>query len=225
MKTLYDVLGVSRQATVAQIEIGYKFCMESLTAEGRNSTHEDDAILAKALKEAFAVLSTPSRRQDYDQKLKDKEQIRYQEVEKASSPWIPIMIISLALIGGGIYYKVHAHNQELERIALEAAKAQADAEQAAKLAEAEQAKLDEQARVDARQAAINEQRETNQARMEGQQIHDQMMRADAQIARAKAMADQQAKLDKIREDQAAQAKARNDIAALQRALNIPIPRH
>ncbi|HXA48325.1 MAG TPA: DnaJ domain-containing protein, partial [Burkholderiaceae bacterium] len=159
MKTLYDVLGVSNQATAAQIEAGYKFCLDALTAEGRTSTHEDDTILAKALKEAFAVLSSPSRRQDYDRKLKEKEQVRYQEVEKSSSPWIPATVMVLALIGGGVYYKIQAHNQEVERIALETAKAKAEAEQAAKLAEAEEARVQQQALINARVASINEQRE------------------------------------------------------------------
>jgi curved DNA-binding protein CbpA len=214
MKTLYDVLGVSKLATFAQIEAGYKFCMESLTANEDASMHEDVLIQAKALKEAYAVLSSPSRRQDYDAKLKGREQVSYQVVETAGFPWVSITMICLALIGGGVYYKVRVHQQEVERVALEAAKAKADAEQAANLAAAEQAKLDQQTQLE----AANQQRATDQSRREGQQIHDQLQRDTA-------MANQQVKFESARADQAAQIKARNDLAAWQRALNIPIVRH
>jgi len=223
MKTLYDVLGVSRAASAAQIEQGYKFSVEQL---GSDTIAQDDGLIrGKAIREAYGVLSSRDRRQEYDLKLDAKEKVTYQVVEKAPTPWGMVVLLVALLIGSFSFYKYQAHRSDMERLALEAEKSKADAELAAKLAEAEQARLDQRTLYMQRQAQLDEQRRSEQARREGQQVHEQLVRADAQAARDKAMAEQQAAFNRAREEQAARIRSQNEIAAMQRALNIPIARH
>jgi curved DNA-binding protein CbpA len=224
MKSLYDVLGVSSQATAAQIEQGYKFCLDSFVSASRAS-NEEDIIRAKAIREAYAVLSSPSRRQAYDEKLKAREQVTYQVIEKVGFPWVKISLVFL-MVAGSIYYKIHSDKAEAESIALKAAaKEKAAVEIAEKLASAEQAALEQQRLQQQRLAEANRQREMEQARREGQQIHERLQRAEAQAAREKEQAERQARYEKQREEQAAQARSRNEISAMERALSIPIRRH
>ncbi|HJV73867.1 MAG TPA: DnaJ domain-containing protein [Noviherbaspirillum sp.] len=222
MKTLYDVLGVSSQASAAQIEAGYKFCLESLASKESN---DEELIRAKAIKEAYDVLSSPSRRQTYDEKLKSKTQVTYQVVEKEEFPWLKIAFVLLLLGGGFFLYKHQANKAETERLALEAAKVKAQAEIAEKEATAAAARLEQQRIQEQRNAEINHQREMEQARREGQLIHERMQRMEAQAAREKEREEQQARYERQREEQAAQARKRSEIAAMERALSIPIRRH
>ncbi|MQR02146.1 DnaJ domain-containing protein [Glaciimonas soli] len=229
MNTLYDILGVSRQTTAAQIEQGYKFSMESLKSDGDNKSTEEILAHSRAIKEAYAILSSSSRRQAYDDKLKLKEQTNYEVVEKKDFPWgiaAIITVIALLLVAGLGYSKIQAHKEaEAQRMAFEIEKAKVDAEQAAKLADAEQARLEQQARLDQNRADAIRRSEAAQAHREGQQIDFQMQAAAAQAARDKAQADRQAKWDQQREEQAAQARTQNQNWALERAINTPIRRY
>jgi curved DNA-binding protein CbpA len=223
MNTLYDVLGVSRQTNAGQIEQAYRSVMETLTGTGEDL--ERDMIRAKAIKEAYAILSSPSRRQAYDEKLKLKEQVTYQIVEKPGTPWVSLALIGLVLAALVGYYKYHTHQVEVERIALEAARAKSDAETATKLAEVEDSKLAQQLLIENARADAVRRRETELARGDGQRIHYEVQRAEAQAAREKEYAARQVKTERQQEEQAAQARVRNQTAAMQRALAIPIVRH
>ena len=226
MNTLYDLLGLSRQTTAAQIEQGYKFSMESLISDGDNYSPDEILVRSRGIKEAYAILSSPSRRQAYDDKLKLKEQITYEVVEKKNVPWLAILMIAILSMAGFGYYKMQAHKEaEAQRMAFETEKAKIEAEQAAKQAEIEQARLEQQSRQEKNLAYANQQREAEQARREGQQIHNQLQAMDAQAARDKAQAERQAKIDQQREEQAAHARSQNQTWAMQRALSIPIQRH
>jgi curved DNA-binding protein CbpA len=223
MNTLYDVLGVSRQTNAGQIEQAYRSVMETLTGTGEDA--ERDMIRAKAIKEAHAILSSPSRRQAYDEKLKLKEQVTYQIVEKPGTPWVSLALIGLVLAALVGYYKYHTHQVEVERIALEAARAKSDAETATRLAEVEDSRLAQQLLIESARADAVRRRETELARGDGQRIHYEVQRAEAQAAREKEYAARQLKTERQQEEQAAQARVRNQTAAMQRALAIPIVRH
>lgn len=224
MKTLYDVLGLSRTASAAQIEQAYRFHLDNLDKD--SASPEDGVIRGKALREAYTVLSSELRKKEYDLKLSAKEQITYQVVEKASGPpWILISVVVAIICGGFGYYKYEAHRAEVERIALEAEKAKAAAELEAKKAAEEQAQLDQQKLNIQRQQDYDQKRQTEIARIEGQQAQDRVARSEAQAARDKMMADQQAANARMMEEQAARIRTQNETAAMQRALAIPIPRH
>lgn len=69
MNTLYDLLGVGSDATLAQIELGFRRTLASHRARnglqpGREQSH------LQAIKAAYGVLSSPVRREFYDQKLR-----------------------------------------------------------------------------------------------------------------------------------------------------------
>ena len=113
MNTLYDVLGISSQTNATQIEQGYRSIMASLIGDGENV--ERDMIRAKAIKEAYAILSSPARRQAYDEKLRRKGQVSYEIVETPGVPWGTLATIGLALIVSFGIYKYNAQRVELEQ--------------------------------------------------------------------------------------------------------------
>lgn len=231
MKTLYDVLGVSAQATPAQIELAYKFCLDSLLQGGGNSP-EDDLNRGKALKEAYAVLSSPIRRAEYDERLKARDRVVYEVVENDGFPWVKALLATLVVLTAFGIYTYQARKMEVERVALETARIKAEAELAAKRAQEMEARLEQQRLQELRLAEAQRQREIEQARREGLQVHESLRRMDEQAARERdreekerQRAEQQARYEKQREEQAAQARKRNEIAAMERALRMPLPRY
>lgn len=223
MNTLYDVLGVSRQTSAAQIDQAYRSVVATLADNSDNV--ERDMIRAKAIREAHAVLSSPSRRQAYDEKLKIKEQVTYQVVEKPGMPWRSLALIGLVLAASLGYYKYQMQQAAIERIALEAAQVKIAAEAAAKLVEVEELRLAQQLLQENSRAEAARRRESERARSDGQRIHYELQNAEAQAAREKDNAARQLKTERMQDEQAAQARLRNQTAAMQRALAIPVPRH
>jgi hypothetical protein len=140
-------------------------------------------------------------------------------------PWISLALIGLMLVASVGYYRYHTRQIEVERIALEAAKAKTAAETAAKLAEAEESRLAQLVLQQNSRADEARRRETEIARREGQKIHYDLQSAETQAAREKEQAARQVKYERMQEEQAAQARIRNQTAAMQRALAIPIARH
>lgn len=224
MNTLYDVLGISRNTNAKQIDQAYQSIIDSFTGEGRDD--EEDMTRAKAVKEAYSILSSPSRRQAYDDKLKLKERpITYEVVEKPGMPWISMAVFALIMAGAFGVYTVHAKKVEVARIALEAEKAKVAAEEATRLAEAEEAKLARQQLLDKNQAEQNRLRETERARNDGQRIHYDLQMADSQATREREYAARNAKNERLQEERAAQQRVRQQTYDMQRALAIPIVRH
>lgn len=224
MNTLYDVLGISRNTNAKQIDQAYQSIIASFTDD--DSNFDDEIIRAKAVKEAYAILSSPPRRQAYDAKLKVKEQpITYQVVEKPGMPWISMAVFALIMAGAFGVYRVHEKKVEVARLALEAEKAKVAAEEATMLAEAEEAKLARQQLLDKNQAEQNRLRETERARNDGQRIHNELQWAEAQAAREKEYAARTARNERLQEERAAQQRARQQSYDMQRALAIPIARH
>lgn len=223
MNTLYDVLGVSRQTSATQIEQAYRCAVDALAGNGDNV--EQDMIRAKAIKEAHAILSSPSRRQAYDEKLRSKEQVTYQLVEKRGMPWLSLALIALVVAASFGYYRHQMHQEAVERIALEAAKEKNAADAAAKLVEVEELRLAQQQLQENARAEAMRRHDSERARGDGQRIHYELQNAEAQAAREKDNAARQLKLERLREEQAAELRLRNQTLAMQRALAIPVPRH
>ena len=172
------------------------------------------------------VLSSPSRRQAYDDKLKLKERpITIEVVEKPGMPWISMAVFALIMAGAFGVYKVHEQKVEVARIAVEAEKTRVAAEEATRLAEAEEAKLARQQLWDKNQAEQNRLREIERARSDGQRIHNELQWADAQATREKESAARNARNERLQEERAAQQRARQQVYDMQRALAIPVERH
>lgn len=223
MTTLYEILGLGQRATSEQVKQAYILQSEKLKNE--DQTPEQNKAQLMAVKEAYSVLSSSVRRQAYDDKLNKANQVTYEVAETNPLPWLQILLITAALLAGGIYYyKIQENKARVEQLALEAAKAKADAEKAQLQAEAEQAGLLKAKLFEQQQAVENQRRETEQARREGQQIHWTLEQQAERAARDRDQAERQAKYEQVREEQAARFRVQNQNAAMQRALNIPIRR-
>ena len=185
---------------------------------------ESENLELRAIEEAYSVLSSPARRERYDQKLKTLNQsVQYEVVESRSTAWLKIAIIAAILIFGGTYfYNVQQNKARIELLKLEEAKAKAEAEKAEKLAEAEKAQAEQEKLRNERTAENNRMREMEHARYLGQQAHLESERVDASRQRAIEQEDRQARLAQTREEQAARYRVQQQNAAMERALNRPI---
>jgi curved DNA-binding protein CbpA len=225
MNTLYDILGIGRQATQAQIDTAYKERLNALKAE-ENTNPKDGINRLRVIREAYLQLSSPTRRQSYDAILKTKETVQYEVVDKKPVPWVPLILVCIVLSTGGLYlYKSKIEKERLIQLQLQADKAKAEAEKAAQLAAAEQAALERDVLLKRQQEETANRRLSEQARYEGQRIHAELQQASQQTIRDKERREQQAKADEARSQQEAQMRSHNEIARMERALSIPIRRH
>jgi len=101
MTTYYEILGVRKSATPAQIVAGYKNRVATLSDNTRSP--EEASAYSKALDEAYSVLCSPTRRREYDYKLTNHALIE-NPASKTTIPWKLIGILALLLIGGAIAY-------------------------------------------------------------------------------------------------------------------------
>jgi curved DNA-binding protein CbpA len=226
MSSLYDVLGLSKNATAEQVEQAYQLHLKKIKERDSSSATDADLVRLQALREAYAVLSSPTRRENYDEKIKRSQQIQYQVVEPSTIPWVSMLVTLALLIGGGIYlYKNHENKLRLERLEFEASKAQAAADEAKRLEEVEKIRLERQILADKRRDEQRRESEMERSRREGEQVHAQLERQAALEAREKERTQRQAANDQIREEQMARQRVQRDAAAMRRALDIPIRRH
>lgn len=72
MKTLYELLGVRHQATLSEIERGFRESLDAHRARSGLQPERDQRHL-QAIAAAYRILSSPTRRQLYDQKLQSAE--------------------------------------------------------------------------------------------------------------------------------------------------------
>jgi curved DNA-binding protein CbpA len=223
MGTLYDVLGLSRQANGAQIEHAYRTATENLV--GGDGQSEQDMIRAKAIKEAHAILMSPTRRVAYNEQLRLKDLPTYHVVEQTGTRWLPIAVMVLGLIAFIGYWVHHSKQLELERVALETAQMQHAADAAALLADAEEARLERVRLDDNRQADATRARGSAQARYEGERIHYELQAAQTEAEHKKEMAPRRAKAEQANEERTALMLNRQREMDMRRALAIPIVRH
>lgn len=228
MKTLYDILGLERSVNSEQIEQAYQNSINKIKAAGRSSDQE--AIQLQAMKEAYFVLSSPMRRATYDNKLNAPPRVIHEAAETASVPWLKILLVAALLTGGGIYYQAEQNNKaRIVQLALEAEKAKAEAERAAKLAEIEAARLEREEKRELRDAEARQLRQMEQAKREGDRIHAQMLQLDKVKAREQA-AEERRQIEKerrernaqLQEERAARSRVEQQNAAMRRALNMPV---
>lgn len=204
---LYDLLEVNQSATPEAITAGYKR-LQAKYVDPAAAGDEDATNLLIALREAYATLSSPERRQRYDDRLAERQA---EPLTRDSQPggFARLIIVAAVLGVCGVGYAKYQSDQEKarlerERVVAEAklAEVQAKREQEARLAaeQAEQRRLRDEAieranrendlayadRVSRnlhRSEALARQREEQQrASTERQQLYD----ANQQLAREKA---------------------------------------
>lgn len=230
MKTLYDLLGIGSQATLTQVEQGYKHSLDALKDDDSKSAAEGNMRL-QAIREAYLVLSSPARRQAYDDKLKASQQAPYEIVESSGGSLKLIVPLIIAILAAGYFY-CNGKVQEKARLELEVVKVKEEAKRAALTAEAEQAKLEVERIAATKRDEESARREMEQARRDGQTNYErnQQMAVRAnyeaqQADRQKQQAERQAKYDRDRDDQAARDRVRRETDAMERALRRPIARY
>jgi curved DNA-binding protein CbpA len=229
MATLYEILGLSKNATPEQVNQGFLVQSEKIKA------NEPDLEAARmrqlAVREAFDILSSPSRRQAYDNKLNQASgQVSYDVDESPAIPWVKIAIgvVVLAVVVF-LYQKRVEANVKREAIAQQALIAKAEAERAAQEAEAEQARLAQGILADREKAESKRMRELEQARRDGDRIHQNLEQAaerdryrERQELENERRERERAQYDKVREEQLAKARIEQQNAALRRALAIRV---
>jgi curved DNA-binding protein CbpA len=225
MNTLYDILGVGRLATPAQIDSGYNTQMAALAADDSRDT-QDGLQRLRVLKEAYLLLSSPAKRTLYDRKLREREMPVRSAPASTTLPWGWILL-GMALLGGGGAWQYISHKQQarMEKIRFDAEQAAAAAKVAAQKAALE-ASSDEDLRL--REARYQKERDdavnrrlSDDVRREGNRIHNELQYADAQAARERRAEQQQAEYSARRAQIEAEARARSENARMERALRIP----
>lgn len=126
MKSLYSILGIGPDANVAQIETAYAELLTQLADGPAAPSDEQQRIRLIAVKEAYAVLSDPIKRQLYNQKLFAPETLlrplpESRAAKEAREPhWIrAAQVLGGLLIAALAVYTYHAKEQEKLRIQLE----------------------------------------------------------------------------------------------------------
>lgn len=233
MTTLYDVLGIDKSASQEQIENAYRRKLESLEKNSPDGMTEEHLNKAKASKEAYAILSVPAKRDAYDARIAAKLQpVKASAAHVADEPgfpWLKLIVGLVLIVGAVVYYRVDAKKEETARIAMEAAKAKAEAERAKLEAEAEEARIAAE-QIQARRKAEEENRRfAERAQYESARLGRQSEYAESQAAwqrqneeRKREQAERQAKYEKEREEHAARERVRQQNAAMERALARPI---
>ncbi len=223
MRNLYDILGLSSNATDLQIEQAYRIRLHVLKDE-QKLLSEPDNLELRAIEEAYSVLTSPARRERYDQKLKILSQpVSYQVVEARPAPWLKIMVVATVLALGSTYlYNNQQNKARIEQLRLEEAKAKVEAEKAEKLAEAEKIHAEQVRLSQERRDEENNRQLTERARYDGQRIHSQIEQMEASRQREVEREERQEKSAQLREEQLAKSRVQQQNAAMERALNRPI---
>ncbi len=106
MKTLYDLLGVSRYATLADIEHGYHHCLNRHFAGNRGGVlRKQDRVRVQMLRQAYLVLSSPVRRRKYDHTLLLREQRRNRLLDIGGAILAVLsLLIGLLMMAGAPYF-------------------------------------------------------------------------------------------------------------------------
>lgn len=210
-KTLYDLLEVSQTASPESIAACYRRLQAAQAAlVGDPERGEDATNQLIALREAYATLSDPVRRQAYDARLAARTADEHSP-ETAVSPRLRLAVLAVLIGACGLGYAKYQSDREkaaLEREQTAAAVRQAEI---AVQQEREQAEHDRWA---ARDAEYQRQREEARARLE----HERDLAYGRQVSRDVQRAEQQAERERQREEQRRQREEQQRVYEAERRL-------
>lgn len=193
-QTLYDVLEVSQSASADAIGASYRRLHTRYTEQA--AAGDDDATNRMvALREAFATLSDPARRQRYDDNLAFRASLIEAPAAAASRPWLKPLLIAAVIGLSAIGYQKYQAEQAQARLEAERSIA------ATRLAEAEarQAAEERAAAELARRQALREQaiERANRERdlAYGEEVTRRRERAEAEARREKLYDEQRKQRD------------------------------
>lgn len=103
MKTLYEVLGVDRQAAIAEIAQRYRQHLnDHIAGKGKHPLSKRDQRRLQRMRDAYLLLSSPSRRRAYDVQLDLQAKERGRLIERVSVAFcIALLLGGMLLIGQG----------------------------------------------------------------------------------------------------------------------------
>ncbi|HYD60310.1 MAG TPA: DnaJ domain-containing protein [Noviherbaspirillum sp.] len=109
MKTLYDVLGVDRHASFADIEHSYRQNLnEHISSNTRRGWRKKDQLRLQQMRQAYLLLSSPRKRLEYDLRLNELEHTRLRRIERVSTGiGLALLLAGLAIIGHSYYRQVY----------------------------------------------------------------------------------------------------------------------
>jgi DnaJ-class molecular chaperone len=107
MKSYYDLLGVRRQAGLHEIEQNYRRHLDRHTiCNAGRKLRKKDQLRLQNMRNAFLVLSSPARRQQYDRLLQQAEQRRDRVLDIGGAiVAVSALVIGLVLMGGSAYFR------------------------------------------------------------------------------------------------------------------------
>ncbi|MFN4324355.1 MAG: DnaJ domain-containing protein [Azonexus sp.] len=235
-KTLYDLLEVSQTASAESIAASYRRLQAAQAAlVGDPQCGEDATNQLIALREAYATLSDPARRQAYDARLATRT-IEASSAEPAVSPRLRLAMLAGLIAACGLGYAKFQADREKAALEREQAAAAAAIRQAEIAAQQEREQA-ERERLAAREAEYQRLREEARARLEqernlayGRQVSRDVQRAELQAERERLREVQRQEQERLREEQQrlyeAERRLAQDKATLRRieAENARYPR-
>lgn len=112
MKTLYEVLGVDRQAAIADIAQRYRQHLnDHIAGKGKRPLSKRDQRRLQRMRDAYLLLSSPSRRRAYDQQIELQARERGRRIERAG------VALCIALLLGGMLLIGQGYRQAQKKLA------------------------------------------------------------------------------------------------------------
>lgn len=221
MKSLYSILGVSPDATAADIETAYAELLGQLADDSAIPSDEQRRIRLIAVKEAYAVLTDPLKRQLYNQKLFAPETMIRPAADSrplavvAESNWIKVVqVLGGLLIAALAVYAYHAKEQEKLRLQQELQ------HKAAELVENEQQRRAEESEARlARQQQQDALARERQEKYDRERLNREIDSRQYQNARAEEQKAQRERYERQQAERDAENRSRREAAeARQQAL-------
>lgn len=206
MRTLYELLGVSTEASPNEITQAFTTQAEKLRAvDPSHSQFADAEIRLKALREAYDILSDPSRRASYDARLAAKLNPSVTTEQSTGFAWTPVKILAVVAVGvvvltGAAQVFVQWQAVSASRAAMERSQAdmrermEMEQQMNSAVSEAAQARREEyeqrreaeRAEREARLAEQRHQQQLEQDRRYAEQVSRDLQRGEKDAARAEA---------------------------------------
>jgi curved DNA-binding protein CbpA len=211
---LYSILGVTPDASSAQIENAYAELLLQLADGPSSPSDEQQRIRLIAVKEAYAVLSDPTKRQLYNQKLFAPEAPARPATasgplqEIGATTWIKAaQVLGGLLIAALAVYSYHSKEQEKLRLQLELQR------KAAELVENEQQqRAEENEARQLRQQQVDAQARERQERYERERLNREIDSRQYQNARAEEQKAQRERYERLQAEREADNRSRREAA-------------